>query len=976
MTDPCAAANSTQDEAGWYALLQHSRRLRESGNEKEFVKTALHAFRRRPHRAEPLHDLAHYYFGKSRGDIAVIYADAGLSLPVPKTDQLGVEPAVYDTGLKEMFTIAASYSKDPEEKERGRAICNWLSLSRDVPDRVRALARLNYHWYSEPASAIMPSIQFHPIAIDALGGFKPGNISIAREREGFVALIRAVNYDLLESGYFDRHGDTSFRQRIFLAQLDENLQITKSAEAFPPEDLPPPQHIDSVGFEDPRPIMWRGDLWCISCVRQLNSDGRAEMVLARIAQTPQCKSLLTDWRVLASGMPAQWEKNWMPQVIGHELRFIYSLDPTRLLSESGDVLLQETPSIAVESLRGGSQAIPFDGGWLMVVHEWQVLRTRRHYFHRFVWLDQNNRLSRISRRFFFQRIASEFAAGLAWHVTGDRLVVSFGIDDHEPTLAVVEANDIRAALLDIDEHRRASEQACEAGRLAWEALALPECSMVVAGRKREGSDPVKLTTKVGPDMIGDIHLINLDLSVDRLRKFHARNSDLDGVFRVSAVDGSEVDKQKLIADGVITDDLPYLPGSLGCSLSHIGLWQKAVSRNEITTVFEDDAVCVHRFREKANEILSKLPHNWDIILWGFDHAPKFLWVDLGFSKAKLEFYSTKWSGGGVEFQICEFSSIPVRIVHSFGTYGYSISPKGARSLLEFCLPLKKRFIPFPETGVVIEDICIDCTMCGIYPSMQAFACIPPLVLHDVKQISDRIARDECTMSPLPAKGEQASVLDQLNLEYDFQDLKEKGFSHSTDLCQLMTSFGSDKGSSLHNYTVVYDWLFSRFRNEELALFELGLGTNKVGAPSSMGPEGKPGASLRAWRAYFSRARIYGADIDRDILFEEDRIRTFWTDQRDPRAIRALWDELEDVSFDIMVDDGLHEGLANICFFMESFGKLKPGGIFAIEDVQSRDAELMAHFARSIAGDCKHVVFEELDHPRNKVDNRLLILQKA
>ncbi len=473
MSNPLSETLVAEDEEIWYAQWQRSRGFRDSANEDEFVKTALEAFRLRPHRAEPLHDLARYYLGKSRGDIATVYAGAGLSLPFPEGDCLGVERAVYHTGLKEAFTIAASYSKDPQEKERGRAICNWLSLSRDVPDWNRGLARLNYNWYAEPALSIMPSIQFYPISIDAPDGFKSGNISIARERDGFVVLIRAVNWDQLESGYFDRHGDTSFRQRTLLAHLDEHLQIMSSVEVLPPEDMPPAQHTDSIGFEDPRPIIWRGDLWCISSVRQLNPDGRAEMVLARIADTPQGKKVLTDWRVLASGMPVQWEKNWMPQVIGDELRFIYSVGPTRIISESGDVLVQETPSVAVENFRGGSQAIPFDDGWLMVIHEWEVVRSRRHYFHRFVWFDENNQLSRISRRFFFKRIASEFVAGLTWHLTGDRLVVSFGIDEHEPTLAVVDACDVRAALLDIDEHKRASEQACEAGRSVWEALTRP-----------------------------------------------------------------------------------------------------------------------------------------------------------------------------------------------------------------------------------------------------------------------------------------------------------------------------------------------------------------------------------------------------------------------------------------------------------------------------------------------------------------------
>ena len=222
---------------------------------------------------------------------------------------------------------------------------------------------------------------------------------------------------------------------------------------------------------------------------------------------------------------------------------------------------------------------------------------------------------------------------------------------------------------------------------------------------------------------------------------------------------------------------------------------------------------------------------------------------------------------------------------------------------------------------------------------------------------------------------EQSVLVHLSLTDQFGLLKKAGYSKPTNLCHLMSSFGSDKGGLYHNYTVVYDYLFSEFKNERLAIFELGLGTNKIGAPSTMGPTGKPGASLRGWREYFNTALIYGADIDRDILFSEDRIRTFWVDQKDADAIRALWQEFKDVAFDIMIDDGLHESSANIRFFMESFDRLKPGGIYIIEDIKQDDIAAMEAFAASVACASNHVVYELLEHPRNNFDNRLLIIQK-
>ncbi|TPL79945.1 hypothetical protein FJ950_27480 [Mesorhizobium sp. B2-3-14] len=223
---------------------------------------------------------------------------------------------------------------------------------------------------------------------------------------------------------------------------------------------------------------------------------------------------------------------------------------------------------------------------------------------------------------------------------------------------------------------------------------------------------------------------------------------------------------------------------------------------------------------------------------------------------------------------------------------------------------------------------------------------------------------------------KVSTLRQINLEEEFRDLKNNGLPQRTELCDLMSSFGSDKSGPFHNYTLAYDWLFSNYREENLNLFELGLGTNKVGAPSSMGPDGKPGASLRGWRAYFPHASIYGADIDSNILFDEQQIRTFWTDQRDPQAVRALWDEVGDLEFDIIIDDGLHEASANICFFMESFRKLKQGGIYIIEDIPPIDADLMRSFVLCISCVSQSIVYENLEHPRNNVDNRLVIFQRA
>jgi hypothetical protein len=103
-----------------------------------------------------------------------------------------------------------------------------------------------------------------------------------------------------------------------------------------------------------------------------------------------------------------------------------------------------------EGFRGGSQVIAFDGGWLALVHEVRVRDGRRQYRHRFVWLDEANSLRRVSRPFFFHKQGVEFAAGLAWHPDGKRLLVSYGVDDRESWIAEVDANDVQWLLDDTE----------------------------------------------------------------------------------------------------------------------------------------------------------------------------------------------------------------------------------------------------------------------------------------------------------------------------------------------------------------------------------------------------------------------------------------------------------------------------------------------------------------------------------------------
>jgi hypothetical protein len=201
----------------------------------------------------------------------------------------------------------------------------------------------------------------------------------------------------------------------------------------------------------------------------------------------------------------------------------------------------------------------------------------------------------------------------------------------------------------------------------------------------------------------------------------------------------------------------------------------------------------------------------------------------------------------------------------------------------------------------------------------------------------------------------------------------------TPLCDIMGYFGSDKGHreilrSRHNYTTLYHHLFNRMRDQPVRLFELGLGTNNVKIPSNMGPEGKPGASLFGWREYFPKGQIYGADIDKEILFTSERINTFYCDQTSPESIAGLWKQVPE-GFDIIIEDGLHTFSANVCFFKNSIHKLNAGGYYIVEDISKADMSAFEEAIRVWKEEYPHTfTLVTLPSTVNTWDNSVLIVQ--
>ena len=169
---------------------------------------------------------------------------------------------------------------------------------------------------------------------------------------------------------------------------------------------------------------------------------------------------------------------------------------------------------------------------------------------------------------------------------------------------------------------------------------------------------------------------------------------------------------------------------------------------------------------------------------------------------------------------------------------------------------------------------------------------------------------------------QTQSAESFNIEQRIAERLEDRFNH----------YGSDK-SRPHNYHLIYGQIIAELGLERtLNVLEIGIGSINPEMPSNMGMHGQPGASLRAFKDTLPFSQIFGADIDRDVLFQEHRIRTSWVDQMSSQTFYTMHESFDQPDYDLIIDDGLHAVAANLNTLLFGLNVLRKGGWIVIEDI--------------------------------------------
>lgn len=414
----------------------------------------LEAFQASPDRAESLQKIATHYRANGMNDLAYLFAKHGSRIPVPGNFRISAIPPLYDYQFFEELSIAAYYTRFREDGVEANL---QLILKKNVPEYIKDQAYRNqlFYLHSLPEAAYVPIHLDLPLIKEGFEEcYHPMNPSIQKTKEGFKVICRAVNYTQMGAKIFNTIDETGvFRTKNFLCHYDPELNLLSQFEIIEQVARKKYRALNIEGLDDCRLFAFQDQFWFTCTTNDTNPTGNFQISLCKLADYPVKKTLFVDKLVPLLGPdPYRCEKNWLPFIHEGKMHVIYSYDPLIIFCIDPDTGRCETKIHANTPLdltrfRGSAPPIVWENGYLLLVHE--VLfqpNYERIYIHRFVWIDSQCSLRSLSDPFYFLHQGVEFCCGMQTDHTGQNLILTIGIEDHDAYFCKVPIRTVQSLL--------------------------------------------------------------------------------------------------------------------------------------------------------------------------------------------------------------------------------------------------------------------------------------------------------------------------------------------------------------------------------------------------------------------------------------------------------------------------------------------------------------------------------------------------
>lgn len=251
--------------------------------------------------------------------------------------------------------------------------------------------------------------------------------------------------------YITRDDDNALRTENYLGELNDDLSI-KHINKFKINETSEPK-FEMIGVEDIRLVRWNGILYGIGCNRDFDASGYCQMVMIEIDEENNCEKSRI---YIKNPEDSHVEKNWVP-IIDKPYHFMRWFNPMQIVKvnpETGDIeiILEKTFEITDinyndHKLRGSSQIIPFDNGYLGIIHVVELDLNARgdktgRYLHQFLYWDKEFNLVNYSKLFNFTGNVSEFCVGMC--KKADNIFILFSTNDAVQYVLSVNTSIIRS----------------------------------------------------------------------------------------------------------------------------------------------------------------------------------------------------------------------------------------------------------------------------------------------------------------------------------------------------------------------------------------------------------------------------------------------------------------------------------------------------------------------------------------------------
>jgi hypothetical protein len=444
----------------WFSYFMIGYCYEKLDNWEEALHWYLQTYQYNPSRADPLLKCATHYRMHADNELAYLFAKQGARIGTSHTHSLVPVPILEAYQFEEELSIAAYYTNYRTE---GEAAANDLILRKNVPWSLKELTYRNLLFYVEKLPSLRTmAIDFElPLVVE--GGdehYHPMNPSIRKTKTGYQLICRSVNYLQMGAKIFSTNDPSGiFRTRNFLLEYDRYFHLQNEKEII--EKLPRKKirSFNLEGLDDCRIFGLNDETWFSCNTGDTNPCGTFQISLCKLAKESQESLIHVEKLIPLKGPdPYRCEKNWLPYIHDGILSFIYSYEPFILYTpdlKSGacEKTLYYENKYDFSHFRGSAAPIAFDDGYLMLVHE-VVLREdfSRCYLHRFLFLNKNLNITKLSKPFFFDHHGVEYCCSMTLDHSGKQLVVPIGLEDREAHLCFYDCNQIRSLLYPLKEN--------------------------------------------------------------------------------------------------------------------------------------------------------------------------------------------------------------------------------------------------------------------------------------------------------------------------------------------------------------------------------------------------------------------------------------------------------------------------------------------------------------------------------------------